>query len=147
MDAQAGLGSEDSQVLREQIYRTQLELGQKLGALEGEVRGVTAQAKEAIQERLAAVRDVVDVRQHVVRHPFVWGAVAFGSGVWVARRTGRRRVDRTKPPAGWVREMAAPHFRSLQTILVGRAISFVADRLREALMGRAAEPPSRGEPD
>ncbi len=134
MDAQAGLGGEPSHALREQIHQTQLQLGTKLGALEGEVRAVTAQAKQSIREQIEAARDVVDVRRHVARHPWVCSALAVGAGVLVARRIDRRQLDQ---PAvlrpGWVRTLAAPHVATIQTILVGRALSFVADRLRDKL--------------
>lgn len=136
MDAQAGLGGESSYALRDQIHQTQLQLGAKLGALEGEVRAVTAQAKDSIRERVEAARDLVDVRRHVARRPWLWSALAVGSGVFVALRAGWRRVDPPAPPRpGWVRALAAPHIATIQTILVGRALSFAADRLRDKLFG------------
>lgn len=136
MDAQTGLGGEPSYALREQIHLTQLQLGAKIGALEGEVRAVTAQAKDSIRERIEAARDLVDVRKHVARHPWLWSALAIGAGVLVARRNGRRRVDQPAAPRpGWVRTMVAPHVATIQTILVGRALSFAADRVRDKLFG------------
>jgi hypothetical protein len=148
MDAQAGLGGEPSHALREQIHQTQLQLGTKLGALEGEVRAVTAQAKESIRERIEAARDVVDVRRHVALRPWLWSALAVGAGVLVARRTGRRRLDQPAAPRpGWLRTVAAPHLATIQTILVGRALSFAADRLRNKLYGVLSESPSRDEAD
>jgi hypothetical protein len=135
MDAQAGVGRDPSAQLREQIHHTQIELGEKLGALEGEVRGVTAHAKEAIQDRISAVRDAVDVRQYVARHPLLWGALAVGSGVWVARRARQRRVVTDAPRAGWVRGAVAPQLAALQAMIVGRAFSFIIDRARDRLLG------------
>lgn len=132
MDAQRGVEGEASYALREQIQQTQLQLGAKLGALEGEVRAATSHAREAIRGRIEAMQDLIDIRRHAARHPWVSGAVALGLGVVVGRRVGKgRRGNSGVSPPSWARDLLAPHVSSFQTMLVGRALSFVADRLKE----------------
>lgn len=132
MDAQRSVEGDSSHALREQIQQTQLQLGAKLGALEGEVRAATSHAREAIRGRIEAMQDLVDIRQHVARHPWASGAIALGLGVMVGRRVGspRHGNSRVSPPS-WTRDFLAPHVASLQTMLIGRALSFVAERLKE----------------
>lgn len=143
MDAQTGVGGDSSSALREQIHTTQLQLGAKIGALEGEVRAVTSHAKEFVRERFESARDVVDVRRHVARHPWLWSAFAVGVGVLVARRRARPSSRSPEPvEPGVLRRMVAPHLVTLQRILVGRALSFMVERLRERVVGpqKGADP-------
>jgi hypothetical protein len=72
MDAAAGVGRESSLDLREQIQRTQTDLGSKIGTLEGEVRNMATQARDMVRERVNAVQDVVDVRRYIERRPALW---------------------------------------------------------------------------
>lgn len=132
MDAPRGVEGDSSHALREQIHQTQLQLGAKFGALEGEVRAATSQAREAIRGRIEAARDLVDIRRHVARHPWVSSAVALGLGVTLGRRVGSSRQGNTRvSPLSWARGLLAPHVASFQTMLVGRALSFLAERLKE----------------
>lgn len=146
MDAQTGVGEGASVALRQQIEQTQGELGAKIGALEDEVRAVTTHAKEFLHERVEAVKDVVDVRRHVARYPFVSVAIALGAGLFIARRRkggSARRMSDTQ--AGWVRQVVAPQVASLQTMLAGRALALIGDLVSQRIFypqsGRAKTPP------
>lgn len=145
MDAETGVG-ENSLELREQIQQTQADLGLKIGALEGEVRAVATQAREAVQERLRAVRDVVDVRQVVARRPFASCLVAFGVGVFVGRRLGTARRDRggevfeaLQPSRRGFRSVVAPDLGAFRAMIVGKALGVVGDILRSRLAGNRSE--------
>ena len=147
MDAETGVGGESSVGLREQIQQTQTDLGLKIGALEGEVWAVASQAREAVRERLQAVRDIVDVRQAVVRRPVVSCFVAFGVGVLVGRRIGAARrsgaqenFDVLLPPRGGLRSVVAPELAAFRALIVGKALGAVGDILRSRLKGSQAEP-------
>lgn len=136
MDAPTSVGGDSSSALREQIHQTQLQLGAKLGALEGEVRAVTSHAKDAIRERFENARDIVDIRRHVARRPWLWSALAVGVGVMAGRRGGRSQSAGAEPSRpGALRRVVAPHIATLQTFLVGQALSFAAERLKERATG------------
>lgn len=138
MDAPTSLERDSSYALREQISQTQRQLGVKLGALEGEVRAVTTHARDAIRERISDARDVVDIRRQVARHPWVWSAIAVGAGVLVGRRTRGGRVDSYESPrSSFVRGVVAPHVATLQSVLVSRLLSLMAERLKERIVGLA----------
>ena len=135
MDAQTSLSEGASVALRQQIQQTQIDLGAKIGALEEGVRAVTTHAKDAVRERVEAVRDVVDVRRHVARYPFVSVAFALGAGLVVARR--RRNASAmyiTKPQHGWVRNLVASQVATLRTLLAGRALALAGDILSDRIL-------------
>jgi hypothetical protein len=147
MDAETGMRDERSLELREQIHQTQTDLGLKIGALEGEVRAVATQARDAVRDRLNAVRDVVDVRHVVVRRPVASCIVAFGVGVLVGRRIGAARrsgaqenFDVVLPPRGGLRSAVAPELAAFRALIVGKALGAVGDILRSRLKGSQAEP-------
>ena len=117
-----------------------------LKALEDEVRAVTSHAKEFLHERVEAVKDVVDVRRHVARYPFVSVAIALGAGLFIARRRkggSARRMSDTQ--AGWARQFIAPQVASLQAILAGKALALVGDLISERMFrsqsGHTKTPP------
>ena len=146
MDAETSVGGESSLELREQIQQTQADLGQKIGALEGEVRAVATQARDAVRQRVQAVRDVVDVRQVVVRRPIASCLVAFGVGVFVGRSfrpVWRNReqtdLDLLQPPRRGLRSVVAPELGALRTMIVGKALGVVGDILRSRLAGSRSE--------
>jgi hypothetical protein len=146
MDAETGMRDERSLELREQIHQTQTDLGLKIGALEGEVRAVATQARDAVRDRLNAVRDVVDVRHVVVRRPVASCIVAFGVGVLVGRRIGAARrsgaqenFDVVLPPRGGLRSAVAPELAAFRALIVGKALGAVGDILRSRLAGGRSE--------
>lgn len=145
MDAETGIGRESSSELRERIQQTQAELGSKIGALEGEVRSVATQARERVRERLNAVQDVVDVRRYVERRPVLASAIALGAGVIVGMRRPRmmrrdRRVGRIVsvqgPRGGRIWSAVSPEISTLRALLVGRALGFVGDMVRDRMRSR-----------
>lgn len=146
MDAETSMRDERSHELREQIQQTQTDLGLKIGALEGEVRAVATQARDAVRERINAVRDVVDVRQVVVRRPIVSCIAAFGAGVLLGRgirpeRWSRRRGDfeAYQPEVGRIRAMVAPELGALRALLAGKVIGVLSDMVRNRLRGTRPE--------
>ena len=144
MDAETGIGRESSSELREQITRTQADLGSKIGALEGEVRSVAIQARERVRERVNAVQDVIDVRRYVERRPALAAAVALGAGVILGMRrplmNRQRRIGRIVsvrgPRGGRMWSAISPEIGTLRALLVGRALGFVGDVVRDRMRSR-----------
>lgn len=145
MDAETGIGRESSSELREQIQQTQTDLGSKIGALEGEVRSVATQARERVRERLNAVQDVVDIRRYIERRPVLASVMALGAGVIVGMRRPRmmrreRRVGRIVsfqgPHGGRVWSAISPEISTLRALVVGRALGFVGDMVRDRMRTR-----------
>jgi hypothetical protein len=144
MDAETGIGRESSSELREQITRTQADLGSKIGALEGEVRSVATQARERVRERVHAVQDVIDVRRYVERRPALAAAVALGAGVILGMRrplmNRQRRIGRIVsvrgPRGGRMWSAISPEIGTLRALLVGRALGFVGDVVRDRMRSR-----------
>jgi ElaB/YqjD/DUF883 family membrane-anchored ribosome-binding protein len=143
MDAETGIGRESSSQLRERIQQTQADLGTKIGALEGEVRSVATQAKERVRERVNAVQDVIDVRRYVERRPALASAIALGAGVVIGMRRPRierpRRVGRMVsvrgPRGGRLWSAISPEIATLRALLVGRALGFVGEMVRDRMRG------------
>jgi ElaB/YqjD/DUF883 family membrane-anchored ribosome-binding protein len=143
MDAETGIGRESSSQLRERIQQTQADLGTKIGALEGEVRSVATQAKERVRERVNAVQDVIDVRSYVERRPALASAIALGAGVVIGMRRPRierpRRVGRMVsvrgPRGGRLWSAISPEIATLRALLVGRALGFVGEMVRDRMRG------------
>ena len=143
MDAETGIGRESSSQLRERIQQTQADLGTKIGALEGEVRSVATQAKERVRERVNAVQDVIDVRRYVERRPALASAIALGAGVVLGMRRPRierpRRVGRMVsvrgPRGGRLWSAISPEIATLRALLVGRALGFVGEMVRDRMRG------------
>jgi ElaB/YqjD/DUF883 family membrane-anchored ribosome-binding protein len=140
MDAETGVGRESSSELREQIQQTQSDLGSKIGALEGEVRSVATQARERVRERVNAVQDVVDVRRYVERRPVLASAIAVGAGMIVGMR--RPRVERQRrmvsvrgPRGGRLWSAISPEIATFRALLVGRALGFVGEMVRDRMRG------------
>ena len=141
MDAETGVGRESSFELREQIQQTQTDLGSKIGALEGEVRSVATQARERVRERVNAVQDVVDVRRYVERRPALASAIAVGAGIIIGLRRPRmgrrqrigRMVSMRGPRGGRVWSAISPEIGTLRALLVGRALGFVGDMVRDRM--------------
>ncbi|MEY4669071.1 MAG: hypothetical protein RL518_1770 [Pseudomonadota bacterium] len=144
MDAEAGIGRESSSVLREEIHQTQADLSSKIGALEGEIRHVAMQAKERVRERVEAIQDVVDVRRYVERRPGLAAAVALGAGLILGMRRPRmqreRRIGRMVsvrgPQGGRLWSAVSPEVATLRALLVGRALGFVGDIVRQRMAAR-----------
>lgn len=146
MDAETGMRDERSHELREQIQQTQTDLGLKIGALEGEVRAVATQARDAVRERIGALRDVVDIRQIVVRRPVVSCIAAFGAGILLGRGvrperwSGRRRdLDVYQAQGGGIRTVLAPELGSLRALVAGKLIGVFSDMVRNRLRGTHPE--------
>ena len=143
MDAEAGIGRESSSELRERIQQTQADLGSKIGALEGEVRNVATQARERVRERVHAVQDVIDVRRYVERRPALASAIALGAGIVVGMRQPRMarqgRVGRIMavrgPRGGRVWSAISPEIATIRALLVGRALGFVGEMVRDRMRG------------
>lgn len=143
MDAEAGVGRESSAELREQIQQTQSDLGSKIGALEGEVRNVATQARERVRERVNAVQDVVDVRRYVERRPILASAIALGAGLIVGARRPRMERQRRRgrmvsvrgPGGGRLWSAISPEIATLRALLVGRALGFVGEMVRDRMKG------------
>jgi len=143
MDAETGIGGESSSELRDQIQQTQLDLGSKIGALEGEVRNVATQAREKVRERINAVQDAVDVRRYVERRPVLAIVIALGAGVALGMRRPRRarehRVGRVisvrGPRGGRIWSALSPEVATLRALLVGRALGFVGEMVRDRMRG------------
>ncbi len=141
MDAETGVGRESSSELREQIQQTQSDLGSKIGALEGEVRSVATQARERVRERVNAVQDVVDVRRYVERRPVLASAIAVGAGMIVGMRRPRmerqrrmgRMVSVRGPRGGRLWSAISPEIATLRALLVGRALGFVGEMVRDRM--------------
>jgi len=155
MDAQTGVERESSSELREQIHKTQADLGSKIGALEGEVLSVATQARERVKERVNAIQDVVDVRRYVERRPVLVSAIALGAGFLLGMRRPRverrRRIGRVLsvrgPRGGRVWSAVSPEIGTLRALLVGRALGVVGDMVRDRMRSRdypeAYEPETR----
>jgi hypothetical protein len=146
MDAETGIGRESSSELREKIQQTQADLSSKIGALEGEVRSVATQARERVRERVNAVQDVVDVRRYIQRRPVLASAIALGAGVIVGMRRPRmmrrdRRIGRMVsvqgPRGGRLWSAVSPEIGTLRALLVGRALGFVGDMVRDRMRARS----------
>lgn len=143
MDAAAGVGRESSLDLREQIQRTQTDLGSKIGTLEGEVRNMATQARDMVRERVNAVQDVVDVRRYIERRPVVASAIALGVGILVGMRRPRlerqRRIGRIVsvrgPQGGRLWSAISPEITTLRALIVGRALGFVGEMVRDRIRG------------
>ena len=143
MDAQTGIGRESSSELREQIQQTQADLGSKIGALEGEVRSVATQARDRVRERVNAVQDLIDVRRYVERRPALASAIALGAGVVLGMRRPRierqRRIGRMVsvrgPRGGRLWSAISPEIATLRALLVGRALGFVGEMVRDRMRG------------
>jgi len=143
MDAETSIGGESSSELRDQIQQTQADLGSKIGALEGEVRNVATQARERVRERVSAVQDVVDVRRYVERRPALAVAVALGAGVALGMRRPRRERERRVgriisargPQGGRIWSALSPEVATLRALLVGRALGFVGEMVRDRMRG------------
>jgi hypothetical protein len=141
MDAETSIGRESSSELRQQIQQTQADLGSKIEALEGEVRSVATQARERVRERVGAVQDVVDVRRHVQRRPVLTSAIALGAGVCLGMRRSRTarqgRVGRViavkGPHGGGLWSAISPEIATLRALLVGRALGFVGEMVRDRM--------------
>jgi hypothetical protein len=145
MDAETGIGRESSSELREKIQQTQADLGSKIGALEGEVRSVATQARERVRERVNAVQDVVDVRRYIERRPVLASAIALSAGVILGMRRPRmmrrdRRIGRMVsvqgPRGGRLWSAVSPEIGTLRALLVGRALGFVGDMVRDRMQAR-----------
>jgi ElaB/YqjD/DUF883 family membrane-anchored ribosome-binding protein len=143
MDAETGVGRETSSELREQIQQTQADLGSKIGALEGEVRSVATQARERVRERVNAVQDMIDVRRYVERRPALASAIALGAGVVLGMRRPRierqhrvgRMVSVRGPGGGRLWSAISPEIATLRALLVGRALGFVGEMVRDRMRG------------
>ena len=154
MDAETGIGRESSSELREKIQQTQSDLGSKIGALEGEVRSVATQARERVRERVNAVQDVVDIRRYVERRPVLASAIAVGAGMIVGMRRSRmarqRRVGRVVsvrgPQGGRLWSAISPEIATLRALLVGRALGFVGEMVRDRMRGGYYSEGRRTEP-
>lgn len=147
MDASSSIGEGSSAAIKERIDQTRHQLGVKLGALEGQVRAVSSHARDVFRGRIDAARDVVDLRRQVVRHPWVWSGLAVGVGFMVGRSGRRRQRPASEPPrSSLVRGVVASQLATLQSVLVGRLLSFVAERVGERIVG-ASEGPKGRSPD
>ena len=143
MDAAAGVGRESSLDLREQIQRTQTDLGSKIGTLEGEVINMATQARDMVRERVSAVQDVVDVRRYIERRPVVASAIALGVGILFGMRRPRlerqRRIGRIVsvrgPQGGRLWSAISPEIATLRALIVGRALGFVGEMVRDRIRG------------
>jgi ElaB/YqjD/DUF883 family membrane-anchored ribosome-binding protein len=143
MDAETSVGRESSSELRNQIQQTQADLGSKIGALEGEVRSVATQAREQIRDRVNAFQDVVDVRRYVERRPALAIAIALGAGVALGMRRPRmerqrragRLVSLRGPRGGRLWSAVSPEIATLRALLVGRALGFVGEMVRDRMRG------------
>ncbi|MEN9845041.1 MAG: hypothetical protein RIS36_188 [Pseudomonadota bacterium] len=143
MDAETGLGLGASSELREQIQQTQSDLGSKIGALEGEFRNVVIQAKERVRESVNAVQEVVDVRRYVGRRPILASAIALGAGILVGARRPRmerhrrmgRMVSVRGPRGGRLWSTISPEIATLRALMVGRALGFVGEMVRDRIRG------------
>lgn len=143
MDAETSIGGESSSELRDRIQQTQADLGSKIGALEGEVRHVATQARDKFRERVNAVQDVVDVRRYVERRPLLAVAVALGAGVALGMRRPRsereRRVGRIisvrGPQGGRLWSAISPEIATVRALIVGRALGFVGEMVRDRMRG------------
>lgn len=141
MDAETGLGLGASSELREQIQQTQSDLGSKIGALEGEFRNVVIQAKERVRESVNAVQDVVDVRRYVERRPILASTLALGAGLMIGARRPRmerqrrmgRMVSVRGPRGGRLWSVISPEVATLRALLVGRALGFVGEMVRDRM--------------
>ena len=107
---------------------------------------MATQARDAVRQRVQAVRDVVDVRQVVVRRPIASCLVAFGVGVFVGRSfrpvwRNREQTDLAllQPPRRGLRSVVAPELGALRTMIVGKALGVVGDILRSRLAGSRSE--------
>jgi ElaB/YqjD/DUF883 family membrane-anchored ribosome-binding protein len=143
MDAETSIGGESSSELRDRIQQTQADLGSKIGALEGEVRHVATQARDKFRERVNAAQDVVDVRRYVERRPLLAVAVALGAGVALGMRRPRsereRRVGRIisvrGPQGGRLWSAISPEIATVRALIVGRALGFVGEMVRDRMRG------------
>jgi ElaB/YqjD/DUF883 family membrane-anchored ribosome-binding protein len=143
MDAETGVGRESSSELREQIQQTQSDLGSKIGALEGEVRSVATEARERVRERVNAFQDVVDVRRYIERRPVLASAIAVGAGVLVGLRRPRlerqrrmgRMVSVRGPRGGRLWSAISPEIATFRALLMGRALGFVGEMVRDRMRG------------
>lgn len=143
MDAETSIGGESSSELRDRIQQTQADLGSKIGALEGEVRHVATQARDKFRERVNAVQDVVDVRRYVERRPLLAVAVALGAGVALGMRRPRRERERRVgriisvrgPQGGRLWSAISPEIATVRALIVGRALGFVGEMVRDRMRG------------
>ena len=153
MDAETSIGGESSSELRDRIQQTQADLGSKIGALEGEVRHVATQARDKFRERVNAVQDVVDVRRYVERRPLLAVAVALGAGVALGmsrpRRERERRVGRILsvrgPQGGRLWSAISPEIATVRALIVGRALGFMGEMVRDRMRGGQYPEPRRPE--
>jgi ElaB/YqjD/DUF883 family membrane-anchored ribosome-binding protein len=79
--------------LRNDIESTKAALGEKIQALQHEVRGAFAEASDRMKGTLRHARDAVHPAVQFHRHPFAFCAVAFGVGFLLRQRVvGHREV-------------------------------------------------------
>jgi len=96
--------------LRSQIERTRAALGEKLTALNTEVRGTVTGASEEVMRSLNHARQVVNPQFQFHQHPWIFCGAAFVLGVLMEHRRSRRGAataaraggssleDRASPP-------------------------------------------------
>jgi hypothetical protein len=142
MDAEKRMSDDRSHELREQIHQTQTDLGLKIGALEGEVRAVATHARDAVRERVAAVRNTIDVRQVLGRRPLASCVVAFGVGVLLGSGARPKPFSQARRHGvlgggadGGFRSMVAPEVGALRAMIAGKAIAVLGDALRKRFRG------------
>ena len=98
MDTGTDVYVEAASKLRNDIESTKAALGEKIQALQHEVRGAFAEASDRMKGTLRHARDAVHPAVQFHRHPFAFCAVAFGVGFLLRQRVvssgGARRVGR-----------------------------------------------------
>lgn len=89
MDPGTGNYVASSAELAHEIERTRAALGEKIAALNHEVKDAFSSASERMKGSLRHAREAVNPSLQFHRHPWAFCAVAFAAGLIIQRRVGR----------------------------------------------------------
>lgn len=150
MDTTQGLESDSPEVIREEIERTRLALGQKLETLETEVRSSVHDASESVREKVERIKLAFDLKHQLREHPWIGFSAALGVGYALGARGANSargkmpEVQQGLPESGhhaateWLNERAGAEVQRIRALSYGIGVAFLKELLRRSVPPRLA---------